>query len=110
MPVYPRDLELGYLKNPLRTYALYFNATSVKEFILTTPWCTWLPVALYWMGAGSRSGFSPEISRCAACCLLSSTGQSTHPWCALEACRCVVFVLLGILHVLQFSFMVSSVW
>ncbi len=78
MPVYPRDLELGYLKNQLRTYALYFNASSVKEFIITTPWCTWVPVALYWIGAGSCSGFSPEISRCAACCLLSSTGHE-HP-------------------------------
>ena len=47
MPVYPRDLELGYLKNQLRTYALYFNASSVKEFIITTPWCVWLPVELH---------------------------------------------------------------
>ena len=47
MPVYPRDLELGYLKNQLRTYALYFNASSVKEFIITTPWCAWVPAVVY---------------------------------------------------------------
>ena len=80
MPVYPRKLELGYLKNQLRTYALYFNASSVKEFIITTPWCAWGPAVLHWTRAGSRQGFGlrfpdalPDV------CFLTSNDHE-HPF------------------------------
>lgn len=38
VPVYPSDLELGNLRNQLRTAAQYFDINTVKEYILTAPW------------------------------------------------------------------------
>lgn len=38
VPVYPSDLELGNLRNQLRTAATYFDINTVKEYILSTPW------------------------------------------------------------------------
>ena len=38
VPVYPSDLELGNLRNQLRTAAQYFDINTVKEYILSAPW------------------------------------------------------------------------
>lgn len=38
VPVYPSDLELGNLRNQLRTAARYFDINTVKEYILSAPW------------------------------------------------------------------------
>lgn len=38
VPVFPTDVELGNLRNQLRTAAKYFDINTVKEYILTAPW------------------------------------------------------------------------